>query len=62
MIARRQHGVARLLSESVEQLLGDREQTRSYKVLTDDGLVLEILRKRDGTWYLRSELPAHNLV
>jgi hypothetical protein len=49
----RQHTVARLLKESVEESRDDRQQTRRYKVLTDEGLVLEIVRC-DGDWYLDS--------
>lgn len=54
-IGGRQHLVARLLGESVEESLVTKEQTRRYRVLTNEGLVLEILRDGDGAWYLESE-------
>jgi len=49
------HVVARLLSEAVEQSLGSKEDTRHYKILTEDGLVLDVVRTNDGEWYLESE-------
>ncbi len=53
----REHLVARLLGESVEESLVTKERTRRYKVLTDEGLVLEVRRESDGVWYLE-RLPA----
>jgi hypothetical protein len=50
----REHAVARLLAESIEESLGSNQQARRYKVLTDEGLVLEIIRSSDGTWGLAS--------
>ena len=49
----RAHVVARLLAESVERPLG-LDQQRRYKVLTDEGLVLEVVRSSDGAWRLVS--------
>ena len=54
MIDGREHVVARLLSESVEQSPDGQEHTRHYKVLTESGLALEVLRSSDGKWYLES--------
>lgn len=51
---RREHVVARVLAESVEEPLSSRQQTRRYKLLTDEGLVLEAVRASDGSWYLVS--------
>jgi hypothetical protein len=50
----REHTVVRLLEESVEESPDTREQTRRYKVLTDEGLILGIQRASDGAWYLNS--------
>jgi hypothetical protein len=50
----REHVVARLLAESVEESLAANQQTRRYKVLTEEGLVLEVLRSSDGAWRLVS--------
>ena len=50
----REHVVARLLAESVEESLAPNQQTRRYKVLTEEGLVLEVVRSTDGAWYLAS--------
>jgi hypothetical protein len=46
--------VKRLLAESVEQPLASRQQVRRYKLLTDEGLVLEVAHSSDGSWYLVS--------
>ncbi|HEY3134810.1 MAG TPA: hypothetical protein VGL29_02050 [Blastocatellia bacterium] len=51
------HVVARLLSESVEQSLGSKDDTRHYRILTEDGLVLDILHAGDGEWYLEFDGP-----
>jgi hypothetical protein len=48
----RQHVVARLLAESIEESPASNQQTRRYKVQTDKGLVLEVVRMSDGTWGL----------
>ena len=50
----REHVVARLLAESVEEPLTSRHQMRRYKLLTDEGLVLEVVRSSDGAWHLVS--------
>jgi len=49
----REHVVSRLLAESIEQPLGIGQQRR-YKVLTEEGLVLELVRSSDGAWRLVS--------
>jgi hypothetical protein len=48
----REHLVARLLAESVEDSFAANQQIRRYKVLTDEGLVLEVVRSGDGAWGL----------
>jgi hypothetical protein len=50
----REHVVTRLLAESIEQPLGSNQQSRRYSVLTDEGLVLEVVRSTDGAWRLVS--------
>jgi hypothetical protein len=47
-----EHVVTRLLAESVEESPRSKHQTRRFKVLTDQGLVLEVVRLEDGTWNL----------
>jgi hypothetical protein len=54
IIENRVYVIARLLAESVEVSLITEAQTRRYKVLTDEGLVLEVVRSSDGTWHLVS--------
>ena len=49
-----EHVVARLLEESVEESLASNQQSRRYKVLTEEGLVLEVVRSSDGAWRLVS--------
>lgn len=54
-IGGRKYLVARLLSESIEEPeagIGRRERTYRYRVLTEDGLVLELFRTDDGRWFL----------
>jgi hypothetical protein len=53
-IENRVYVVARLLAESVEVSLITEAQTRRYKVLTEEGLVLEVVRSSDGAWHLVS--------
>ena len=48
----RKHLVARVLAEFVEETLPSRQQVRRYKILTVEGLVLEVARASDGSWYL----------
>lgn len=50
----REHVVARLLAESVEQALGSNQQYHRYRILTNEGLVLEVVRSTDGAWCLES--------
>ena len=50
----REYVVDRLLSESIDESISSRGQTRRYKVLTDEGLVLELVRSSDGSWHLVS--------
>jgi hypothetical protein len=51
-----EHIVAHLLAEFVEECLASHQQTRRFRVLTDEALVLEVVRASDGEWYLESVL------
>jgi hypothetical protein len=51
-VNREVHLVTRLLSESVEQSVETKREIRRYKVLTDQGAVLEIVRLSEGPWLL----------
>jgi len=51
-IGTREYYVSRLLGEWVEAPLCSNQQQRRYKILTTDGLVLEIVRSTDGAWKL----------
>ena len=44
--------VACVLAESVEESFGTQSRARRFKVLTVEGLVLEVVRAPDGVWYL----------
>lgn len=53
----RKYLVARLLSESIEESetqAGLRERKHRYRVLTEEGRVLEIVRNQDGSWMVSS--------
>lgn len=53
----RTYRVARLLGESVEEALESKGRIHRYKVLTDDGVVLEIARDDTGWHLTRFSLP-----
>ena len=46
--------VAGVLAESVEESFPTRGRVRRFKILTEEGLVLEVVRMSDGNWYLMS--------
>ena len=52
VIEGRQHTVARLLSSTVEQSLATTAPLRRFRVVTEDGLPLDIIRTADGEWFL----------
>ena len=52
IIGGREHRVARLLSASIEESAGSRDRLHRFRVLTEDGKVLVLLRDEDGEWYL----------
>ena len=52
IIGGRRHAVARLLSESIEESADKRDRTHRYRILTDDGLMVELVRTADRRWFL----------
>ena len=50
----RSHMIRRLLGESIEESLDKRTRAHRYRLLTDEGLVLEIIRADGGKWFLKS--------
>ncbi|MFL6213726.1 MAG: hypothetical protein ACJ74J_07485 [Blastocatellia bacterium] len=52
LIEGRQHTVARLLSSSIEQSLKTTAMLRRFRVITDAGLQLDLIRTADGDWFL----------
>ena len=51
----RDYRVARLLSTSVAESVTTRQQVRSYRVLTEDGWILDLARAGDGRWTLEGK-------
>jgi hypothetical protein len=52
IIGGRRHAVARLLSESIEESVEKRDRIHRYSILTDDGLVVELVRTADRRWFI----------
>ena len=50
-IGGREHIVARLLAESIEESPSSNFQTRHYKLLTEGGEVLDVAVSSDGIWH-----------
>lgn len=48
----REHLVARLLEETLDESSDSKAQRRRFKLLTDEGIVLDVIRSGDGEWYL----------
>ena len=48
----REHLVARLLEETLDESSDSKTQRRRFKVLTDEGIVLDVIRSGDGSWYM----------
>ncbi|HVG18635.1 MAG TPA: hypothetical protein VNI02_06245 [Blastocatellia bacterium] len=48
----REHIVVRLLGSEVEESLNSKARSYRYRVLTDEGLALSLIRQSDGDWYL----------
>lgn len=49
-----EHIVARLLAESIEESPSSNLQTRRYKLVTEEGELLEVAVSSDGIWHLIS--------
>ena len=54
IIENRVYVVARVLSESLEEPLESNRQSRRFKILTDEGLVFDVVRTSDGAWHIVS--------
>jgi hypothetical protein len=54
IIEDREHVIVRLLYHSIEESLKSNVQTHRYRVLTAEGLTLEVIRANDGEWFLQS--------
>lgn len=52
IIEGREHVVARLLEETLDESSDSKVQRRRFKLLTDEGIVLDVIRSSDGAWYL----------
>jgi len=48
----REHLVARLLEETLDESSDSKTQRRRFKVLTDEGIVLDVIHSGDGSWYM----------
>jgi len=53
----REYVVMKLLGESVEESFVGKSRRRRYKVLTREGLALNLIRAEDGDWFLEEEPP-----
>jgi hypothetical protein len=51
----REHIIARLLGSSVEESLESKDFIYRYRVLTVEGLVLDLVRTSSAEWYLQNE-------
>lgn len=54
----REYTVARLLSSSVEQSRAASAVTRRFRVVTEDGLQLDLARTAAGDWFLEDKREA----
>jgi hypothetical protein len=50
----REHFIIRLLNSSIEESIASKEQVHRFTVLTDEGVVIELIRAGDE-WHLESE-------
>ena len=48
----REHVVARLLEETLDESSDSKAQRRRFKLLTDEGIVLDVIRSGEGAWHL----------
>ncbi|HJQ27484.1 MAG TPA: hypothetical protein VKA60_26600 [Blastocatellia bacterium] len=56
----REHVVARLLSSSVEQSRAANGLTRRFRVVTEDGWQLDLIRTAAGDWFLERKQPINH--
>jgi archaeosine-15-forming tRNA-guanine transglycosylase len=52
----RQYTVARLLSSSIEQALTATARVRRFRVVTEEGWQLALVRTADGDWFLEGKI------
>ena len=50
----RRHSVMRLLSQNTEQAVESRDLTSRYTVMTEDFLIIELIRTSGDRWYVVS--------
>ncbi|HXF41998.1 MAG TPA: hypothetical protein VN687_19935 [Blastocatellia bacterium] len=48
----REHVVARLLEETLDESSDSKAQRRRFKLVTEEGIVLEVICSGDGAWYM----------
>jgi hypothetical protein len=48
----RVHTIARLIESSIEESARSRDRIHRFRVMTEDGIVLDILRDERGEWYI----------
>jgi hypothetical protein len=53
----REHVVARLLEETLDESSDSKARRRRFKLLTEEGFTLDVIRSGDGAWYLSPESP-----
>jgi hypothetical protein len=51
-IGDREYKVTRLISERLERPLEAQEEERRYRVLTESGELFDVIRDREGSWWL----------
>lgn len=51
----REHIVARLLEETLDESSDSKARRRRFRLLTDEGIVLDVIRSGDGAWHLSRE-------
>lgn len=51
----REHVVARLLEETLDESSDSKARRRRFKLLTEEGITLDVIRSGDGAWYVSPE-------
>lgn len=50
----REHRVGQIIASSVEESPDTRERSHRFRIITDEGLVLDIRRNHERKWFLES--------